>query len=184
MKVSYAQGRRGLSSAFQTYTNDLGEYRLFWLAPGSYYVGASPLVGTRGLVFGGQGSDPVHDVRNPIRSVTTQSPPTTETAVTTYFPGTLDGLAATAIQLKPGDDIRGIDFTAGPAQSRHIRGTVINGDTGQLVPGPLQVLMTSDTGGGARMMPASNNPFDMGAVVPGTYTLATTVRNLTGSYSR
>jgi len=57
MKVSYSQGRRGLSAAFQTYTNDLGEYRLFWLAPGSYCVGASPLIRTRGLVFGGQGSD-------------------------------------------------------------------------------------------------------------------------------
>src|SRR3989442_262226 len=40
MKASYPEGRRLLTPVQSVLTNDLGEYRLFWLAPGRYYVAA------------------------------------------------------------------------------------------------------------------------------------------------
>src|SRR5437867_4249532 len=40
MKASYPEGRRILTPVQSVLTNDLGEYRLFWLAPGRYYVSA------------------------------------------------------------------------------------------------------------------------------------------------
>ena len=40
MKASYPEGRRILTPVQSVLTNDLGEYRLFWLAPGRYYVAA------------------------------------------------------------------------------------------------------------------------------------------------
>src|SRR6266446_3070848 len=40
MKASYPEGRRVLTAVQSVLTNDLGEYRLFWLAPGRYYAAA------------------------------------------------------------------------------------------------------------------------------------------------
>src|SRR5262249_3694663 len=50
LKASYADGRRELELVQSARTNDLGEYRLFWLAPGLYFVNVlapdvDPLVG-------------------------------------------------------------------------------------------------------------------------------------------
>src|SRR5262249_3331853 len=40
MKASYPEGQRTLIPVQSATTNDLGEYRLFWLAPGRYYISA------------------------------------------------------------------------------------------------------------------------------------------------
>ena len=39
-KASYVQGERVFSVVMETQTNDLGEYRLFGLVPGRYYISA------------------------------------------------------------------------------------------------------------------------------------------------
>jgi hypothetical protein len=129
-------------------------------------------------VFGAQGKDRVYDVRGELQTVTAQAPPTDEKVVTTFFPGTLDSQGASVIRLEPAGDVRGIDFTAGLTHARHVRGVVINGDTGEPVREPLQLLITGD--GTALKQPAAKNPFDLGLVVPGIYVIATTAGTLTG----
>src|SRR6185436_9980695 len=52
-KMSYAQGKQQLTNVQSTITNDLGEYRLFYLTPGKYYVSATPTVGGRSMSMGG-----------------------------------------------------------------------------------------------------------------------------------
>ena len=42
LRASFFDGQRSLASADTTTTDDLGEYRLFGLAPGNYYVSAVP----------------------------------------------------------------------------------------------------------------------------------------------
>src|SRR5258705_13101303 len=42
LRAIYKDGRRILTIAQTVETNDRGEYRLFWLAPGRYYVSAKP----------------------------------------------------------------------------------------------------------------------------------------------
>src|SRR5262245_63430006 len=42
MKTSYSYGQRSLKTEQTAITNDLGEYRLFWLSPGSYFVSVLP----------------------------------------------------------------------------------------------------------------------------------------------
>ena len=42
LRSSYQEGRRVPKLVQSTLTNDLGEYRLFWLAPGFYYINATP----------------------------------------------------------------------------------------------------------------------------------------------
>ena len=50
MRQQFRQGQRTLTPANNATTNDIGEYRLFGLAPGQYYVSAMPQPG--GIVAG------------------------------------------------------------------------------------------------------------------------------------
>ena len=43
LKISYQEGRRVLTVAQSVRANDLGEYRLFWLPPGRYFVSGVPM---------------------------------------------------------------------------------------------------------------------------------------------
>src|SRR5207253_8170180 len=53
LKASYPEGRRVLTPVASAVTNDLGEYRLFWLAPGRYYIAAVPDSFERRMMSGG-----------------------------------------------------------------------------------------------------------------------------------
>ena len=48
LKYSYQEGQRVMNVVQTARTNDLGEYRLFWLQPGQYFVSATPPEGQRG----------------------------------------------------------------------------------------------------------------------------------------
>src|SRR5262249_33203363 len=48
LKYSYQEGQRVMNVVQTARTNDLGEYRLFWLQPGQYFVSATPSEGQRG----------------------------------------------------------------------------------------------------------------------------------------
>jgi hypothetical protein len=51
LKYSYQEGQRVMNVVQTARTNDLGEYRLFWLQPGQYFVSATPPDGQRGAVL-------------------------------------------------------------------------------------------------------------------------------------
>jgi hypothetical protein len=51
LKYSYQEGQRVLNVVQTARTNDLGEYRLFWLQPGQYFVSATPPAGQRGALL-------------------------------------------------------------------------------------------------------------------------------------
>lgn len=76
-------------------TNDLGEYRAFALPPGKYLVSASY---SRRIV------GPVKQVRGDESTPADQYLPT-------FFPGVLDPGAATPVEIAPGSDASGVDFT-------------------------------------------------------------------------
>ena len=42
LRYSYQEGQRVLNGVQSARTNDLGEYRLFWLQPGQYFISATP----------------------------------------------------------------------------------------------------------------------------------------------
>lgn len=121
MRYSYPRGQKQLTNAAQAATNDLGEYRIAGLPPGRYYVSASDrgiLSNLRGAIQeivvqatepggpggrGGRGAvlDQVLNSRNNVDP---------EAYVTTYYPRTTDASGATAIELVPGSEMRGIDI--------------------------------------------------------------------------
>jgi Carboxypeptidase regulatory-like domain len=99
-------------------TNDLGEYRMYWVAPGSYYVVAAY-----------NDSDVRHD-RRFINPLVDQVQGHDDLILPTFYPNAFDVTQATAVKLEPGAELRGIDFSLIRINAVRLRGQVINGNTG------------------------------------------------------
>ena len=102
-QIWYPKGRSTFSSKISAVTDDRGEFRLFWLPPGEYFVGATP---------GAVGS-----ISNP-----------QDSWALTFFPGATDPIAASALTLREGEEIKGIDINLRTKTTRtySISGTAIN----------------------------------------------------------
>jgi hypothetical protein len=84
-RVAYPNGRKNWTVASTKTTDDRGEYRMFWLAPGEYYVGATP-----------RASGPV--------------PGPQDSWARTFFPGVIEPEAATLIVINKGGEATGVDI--------------------------------------------------------------------------
>ena len=146
IKLSYPQGQRVMTVVQTVQTNDLGEYRLFWLPPGRYYVaavhpdvqdpmnrrmrsGGAAISGVASF-FASQGTvDPA--LGDPNDRLLTQRKVQVEGYVPVYFSGTPDEELATAIDVRPGSDFGSADIVLAPIRRRYVRGVVIDGTTGR-----------------------------------------------------
>jgi beta-lactamase regulating signal transducer with metallopeptidase domain len=180
LQATYRQGRKILKIVQSVQTNDIGEYRLFWLPPGSYYVSARPedtrrravplfvsLPGTGGVFE--QAAPPVITHRVQDNEVSE------EAFVLVYFPGTIDFSTASRVDVHAGDALGGVNFSVGSGQirSRHVRGRVVDGNGQPLTSG--NVLAISRTLHPNATIPSAalddNGRFDIAGVVPGSYYL-------------
>jgi hypothetical protein len=112
LRYRYWAGKRQLQPAGYGTTNDLGEYRIFGLAPGRYYLHANPQ-SDADVPYQGGGW---------------------QTYAPTYYPGTNDPTGAAALELSAGARLRGIDFTLLKTRSVRLRGKAVLAGTGS----PLQ----------------------------------------------
>ena len=148
-------------------TNDLGEYRLFGVAPGQYALSATLTSGP--LTFA---------VVRPAES------PAEDAYVTTYFPGTTDASAAAPIRIAPGSQLRGLDLTMIKTPTLHVRGRVAHGMPGRANVSIVQLVPRGSAFLGGRMRASAVDPsgnFDISGVAPGSYTLFATFNNSTGA---
>jgi hypothetical protein len=135
-KLTYQNGKPEVVRQLSTYTNDLGEYRLFWVTPGSYYVSAenaqnntTPMlrvnpVGNNVFSVTGVFSAPRPTARITREFGTDQG----QTYVTSYYPGTPNWENAAIVELRPGGEASNINITMTPAVERRIRGVVFDAD--------------------------------------------------------
>jgi hypothetical protein len=150
------RGKVKLESSASEVTNDLGEYRIYDLAPGRYLVLASPPRVSPWRVSDEQAA-----------------------YLPTYFPGTTEGTRASTIEVKSGDEITGIDFFLAPklpTRTYKIRGRVVNSATEDL---DTQVLVLLSPRGNRDVGSTSNRQeaaadrktgvFEIKDVVPGDY---------------
>src|SRR5258708_419627 len=105
----FVRGRRELTPSGVSGTDDLGEYRIFGLAPGKYYVSATyrrwnMMMGKDGTPGGAPEEG--------------YAPP--------YFPGTTDPAGAVAIDVSAGSVLAGTDVTLRKIHTVRIRGRVAN----------------------------------------------------------
>lgn len=140
------EGREGLSSGF--FTDDLGRFRVFGLAPGEYYLSAS----SGGI---GRGND----------DRLGYSP--------TFYPGTAVGAGARAIVVEAATEVSGIAFALLPARTATISGAVL-GPNG--APLPKAFVTLNGTSSGASPVTwaadAKNGAFSFKALPPGDYRLS------------
>src|SRR5206468_7095579 len=123
LTYAYQDGHRILIPADNARTNDLGEYRLFWLAPGPYIVSAipleSPCADGCSLLLENGVSGPPQITGGTVRldgRVAVAAPELPETHLPVYFPGTTDASAATPIDLPAGVNFTGVDLPIGEAR--------------------------------------------------------------------
>src|SRR5712692_6828588 len=105
----YRHGQRQLMPASGAMTDDLGEYRIFGLAPGRYYLSATYRSGWYNFA----------QDRSAAKSEEEGYAPT-------YYPGTTDSAGATPIEASAGVHLRGIDFTLKKTRVVRVRGRVVN----------------------------------------------------------
>ncbi len=150
MSYGYYRGKKVLKPAGSGRTNDLGEYRIYGLAPGKYYVSASA-------------KDDTDDERD--RSAV----PAHEFYAATYYPGVTDAAVAVPLEAGPGAQLHGINLTLAKARTFCIRGRVRGGDdiTVTLSSRDESVWMFANRD----VTPDANGNFEIRRVFPGAYTL-------------
>lgn len=194
MKASFQDGRRVLTLVQSARTNDLGEYRLYWLTPGKYYIGSAPWDGrpiSGGVVINSNGAPSAVDIarmtvlagdvaRAPLGFQPGAPPSDTEAWVPIYFPGTPVEDLASVIDLAAGASVRGIDVVIEPVKPRRIRGTVVD-ELGQVAMNAQMVRARSGANAFTQETVVPNlGAFDIRGVIPGQYTLVATAGDRAG----
>jgi Carboxypeptidase regulatory-like domain len=148
------QGQRRLfSSGRSVMTNDIGEFRLFGIPPGQYYLSAT-WRNTSG--FNPNGSPSERTAYVPI-----------------YYPGTMTASEAQRVTVSAGQQIDDLVMALKPIKASRVSGTAIGSDGKPLTPSMIMV-MQSNVGFGSMMSGAQVRPdgtFTVGGLAPGTYTL-------------
>jgi len=154
MHYRFMGGQRRLVSAGRFgQVNDIGQFRLYGLPPGEYFISAS-------LRSGGFGFMETSDV-------TTGYAPT-------YYPGTPNVNEAQRVTIGVGQELTSIDFALIPTRTARVSGTVTD-SRGRPVANAM-VMMVQRMGSGmmtstgAQLRP--DGTFTMSSVPPGDYTLS------------
>lgn len=172
LRQSWANGRRRLVSAGGriAQTNDLGQFRLYGLPPGDYYVSASMRPGVEQMM--------AFEMVAASRGVSggpTASAPSSGYAPT-YFPGTPNVGEAQKVTLNAGQEHQGADFSLMPVRLAKITGIVVGSD-GRPVSGAM-VNVTPRERGDVMLLAGMNTArtnqdgaFTLNGVAPGDYQL-------------
>ncbi|HET9943766.1 MAG TPA: carboxypeptidase-like regulatory domain-containing protein, partial [Terriglobia bacterium] len=193
IKASTVDGTPAASLVLSAKTNDLGEFSLFWLPPGSYYIGALVMntgMGARNVLLNADGDDrnSLHEQGGANRL--TARPPQqglrgTEAYVPMYFPATPDILAAQLIEVTPGIEIRNINIDSRSLPAYRVQGRISGGIPLGPAENPTRVRLNlpsvyfgedggSDlnTGGMRFAVADANGLFDIARVTAGSYFLS------------
>ncbi len=180
LRSTWSNGRRRLQPTGRTVqTNDLGQYRLFGLPPGEYYVSAT-MTGSqimRAEVALGEMIASRTAVAATAAGATASAP--MSGYAPTYYPGTTSGAEAQRITVSVGQEMHGADIALVPVRLARVSGTVINSE-GRPVEGTMVniVARNSDATGplfglGTSGRTDRNGNFTIHGVAPGEYTLQT-----------
>ena len=170
MRYRFFQGRKQLQPFGSGSTNDLGEYRMFGLAPGRYFLSATYRANMmyEGSVDRSANQQPDQDY------------------VPTYYPGTTDPSSASPQDVSAGAHIQGIDFTLRKAHTVRIRGRVAS-PIGSGRSRAMVSLTPRDRIGFYNMnrpVPSdANGVFEIRGVMPGSYSLVASLNDADRSVS-
>jgi Carboxypeptidase regulatory-like domain len=164
----YRRGRHGWAVAATTQTNDLGEYRVHGLEPGSYYVAA---------LYQAPPLPP--NAEEQLRTDASGKPREELHYAVTFYPEVQKLADAVAVRLAPGQEIAGIDIFLTLVHTVRIRGRVTSALSGTVVEGPSIALRWNDADNtGSVSAPVDvtfdkNHNFEIKGVTPGPYIILT-----------
>lgn len=154
-RVQYTGGvRRPVPAGSPSSSNDIGEFRLYGLQPGSYYVSVSP-----------------RSLSNPF------DVPTDRVGYgQTWYPAAADFGSAQRITVRAGETVSGVVIALSPSRTARITGSVMGTDGAPQRSG--MVILSSQSSpvfAGTNGMIRPDGTFTMNNVAPGDYTLRAAV---------
>jgi 5-hydroxyisourate hydrolase-like protein (transthyretin family) len=167
LREAYTDGKRKLSPSAQEATNDLGEYRLFGLRPGRYFVSAT--YSTKNQMASGNEE---MDEPAPVEESSAQR------YVPTYYPGTPDPAKAATITVKSGDEIPSVDILLQRVAAYKIRGRIFNmithrpGKDVSIMMLPRNTQVTGSVFNFEAAVLDKDGSFVLNDILPGSYTLS------------
>jgi Carboxypeptidase regulatory-like domain len=151
MQYFYVAGRRELRPGIQVQTRDDGQYRLFNLRPGRWFIQVTA------RAYGQNWVPP------------TRGPRPAPAPATSFYPGTRDAASATPVELHSGDDLRGYDVTMLSEAAYTIRFTPPAGTYTSMAP---QIFYRDGTRLFSQTMgTAEDHQMQFMDVLPGSYTI-------------
>jgi protocatechuate 3,4-dioxygenase beta subunit len=151
LQYGYSGGKRQLRIVHGTQTDDRGEYRFFYIAPGKYFLRARPGPQRQ---FVGRGERVGTGLE--------------EGGVVTYYPGSADAARATELQLAPGLEMDGIDVRLLSERMYSIRGRILNTASGNAYNVNAQ-LLSADGIRPNMLTRLINDGYEIWGVPPGRY---------------
>jgi protocatechuate 3,4-dioxygenase beta subunit len=158
LRQVYSEGKRTRATAGSVSTNDLGEYRLYGLSPGRYFVSCVYPPWSR--------EGPEDDSTDGEK----------EGYAKLYYPGTADVAKAGPITIKPGEEASSIDILMHKVPVHKIRGKVFNQITHKPGVGVNLVLLPKTNNrewdfGSQSTVQKTDGSFVLKEVLPGSYSL-------------
>jgi hypothetical protein len=150
MRYQFIQGsRRLMQTGRGGQTNDVGEYRMYGLTPGQYYVSAV------------------------LRSMTMGQQDTNDRTgyAATYYPGTANVAGAQRIAIAPGQTVTSINLTLLPIQTARISGVVLDAGGRPMGGVGLSAIQGFGLSGFAGGQTKPDGTFTITGLTPGDYTI-------------
>ncbi len=172
LRSTWSNGRRRLQPTGRTATtNDLGQYRVYGLPPGEYFVTATLRGAPEMMVLEMAAVAAVRAaVAEPADAPRSGYAPT-------YYPGTANGNEAQRLTLGLGQEMTSADFGLVPVRLAKISGIVIGSD-GRPAEGVMVSATPRNAAAGAVLFPGGgsartdrNGNFTLNSIAPGDYTL-------------
>jgi hypothetical protein len=172
MRQTWTNGRRRLvpSPGRVAQTNDLGQFRIYGLPPGEYYVSA--------MLRGGGGFE-LMELELMANAATVGPSPSASAPrsgyASTYYPGTPNAGEAQRIALSAGQEVSSADFPLVAVRLARVTGLVLSSD-GKPVEGAMISAIPASRELGGLFAPSSarttkDGTFTMNSVAPGDYVL-------------
>ena len=186
LTVEFQAGERKAYIERTVLTDEHGDYRIYWLGPGSYYVAAvfeDPQRRTIDMAPTGPPGRTTarHRATSPVitRQVLPDGSVNEEAYGVVYYGGVLDVRNATPVEVRSGETFAGADIPMGAGKMRasHIRGVVINGETGQPVAGAQVLAIPRQERPNTLVLMGTTSPtgaFDLAGALPDEYVLTAT----------
>lgn len=162
LQYAYGNGKRVLIGSAGVQSNDRGEYRLYNLAPGSYYLQATVRNNMSGFVMNNE------ETRGP-------RPP--QGFVSTYYPNVRDAASSAPLQVKPGEELSHTDIRLLPEMLYTVR---VNLAT-PLAPDTFPMFFLQSRGernGNVNSSGSYNGSAEFRSVLPGSYQLSGSIRSV------